>query len=268
MPAALANFLGVGLVLVLIGNRFRWIDARPAAALTILIGIGTFFTLTPGLGGVVFALGAWAWYCLREGRPRIAGTSLAIGLAMPVLAMLAAAVSPVMPRTSPFMIEIPGLPAMAPSVRLLAWTQAVENTLSSPIFGHGIGIDPVDVDYEAAGCGPHCVLDAHNAFLNIAAECGLVGLAALLAVVLLVVTVLARAIRERDRITAGLSIAWLGGFAAQGLVGAFEDQRHLWVLFGLILSARRISELNALGDANAKRLGRLHVHTDGPLSEV
>jgi O-antigen ligase len=241
-PAMLANFLGVGLMLALIAARRGWIGGKTTIALAVVIGISTVFTLTPGLGGVLFMLGAWAWYCNREQRPGFAAASLVAGLAMPILAMLAASVSPVMPRTSPFLIEIPGLPILAPSVRLLAWTQAIQNTLASPILGHGIGIDAVDVDYEASGCGLHCVVDAHNAYLNVAAQCGLVGLAALVAIVVFVVVVLVRAVRTRSGVTAGLAIAWLGSFALQGLVGSFEHQRHLWILFGLILSARQLEQ--------------------------
>jgi hypothetical protein len=46
----------------------------------------------------------------------------------------------------------------------------------------------------------------------------------------------------RSGVTAGLAIAWLGSFALQGLVGSFEHQRHLWILFGLILSARQLEQ--------------------------
>jgi O-antigen ligase len=267
-PAALAIFLGVGLMLVLISRQFGWLGARAALALVMVIGISTLFTLTPGLGGVLFSLGAWAWYINRQQRPRLASASLAVGPAMPVLAMLTAAVSPVMPRSSPFFIEIPGLPVQAPSVRLLAWTEAVQNILKSPILGHGIGIEAVDVDYEANGCGLHCVTDAHNVFLNIAAQCGLAGLIAVLALIVFVALMLVRAVRTRSGVTAGLCIAWLGGFALQGLVGSFENQRSLWVLLGLILSARQIFGSDAVGDASAKRLGGRHVHPHHPLSEV
>jgi O-antigen ligase len=165
------------------------------------------------------------------------------------------------------MIDVPGLPVMAPSVRLLAWTQAIEKVRTSPILGHGIGIDRLDVSYEAAGYGPHCNPDAHNVYLNIATQCGVVGLAALLAITAFVVLILVRAVRTRSDVTAGLSIAWLGGFAAQGLVGAFEDQRHLWVLLGLVLSARRIFD-QPVGDEASNRLGGRHVHPHDPLPDV
>jgi hypothetical protein len=249
-PAMLANFLGVALMLVLIAARYGWLSTKAGLALAAVIGISTVFTLTPGLGGVLCMLGVWASYCNREHRPHLAGASLAVGLAMPILAMLAASISPMMPRSSPFLIEIPGLPVFAPSVRLLAWTQAIHNSAMSPLLGHGFGINAVDVTYEASPCGgPHCVVDAHNIYLNVAAQCGLIGLAVLIAIIVFVVAVLVRAVRTRSGVTAGLSVAWLASFALQGLVGSFEHQRHLWILFGLILSAREIFGGDEVSDA-------------------
>jgi putative inorganic carbon (hco3(-)) transporter len=37
-----------------------------------------------------------------------------------------------------------------------------------------------------------------------------------------------------------LGIAFLGAFAYQGLGGSFEDARHLWLLFGLLIASRRL----------------------------
>jgi hypothetical protein len=38
----------------------------------------------------------------------------------------------------------------------------------------------------------------------------------------------------------GLLIGFISSFVLQGLVGSFEDARHLWVLLGLILAAYKI----------------------------
>jgi hypothetical protein len=39
-----------------------------------------------------------------------------------------------------------------------------------------------------------------------------------------------------------LGLAFLVAFAYEGLGGAFEDARHLWVLFGLFLAAKRLEQ--------------------------
>jgi len=85
------------------------------------------------------------------------------------------------------------------------------------------------------------VTDAHNLILSIAAQCGIVGVAALVAIVWFVVRqARAAAIpRPPEPLLFALSIAWLSGFVIEGLVGSFEDARHLWILLGFILAASR-----------------------------
>jgi O-antigen ligase len=236
-PAMLANYLGVALLLVFASRAEGWISQRLALLGGVAIAVSCLFTLTPGLGGVSFMVAAWMAYRLRKSRPRLATLLLAGGLAMAVVAVLLASVAPIPPRSSPFLVAIPGLPPLAPSVRLLAWTQAISKVLSSPLIGHGIGIDPVHVDYYAVGCGRDCVTDAHNGFLSMAAQCGLIGLGALFGLIAFVGRRLICAVRNGSDISVALSLAWLGSVAMQGLVGSFEDQRHLWILLGLIAAA-------------------------------
>jgi O-antigen ligase len=129
---------------------------------------------------------------------------------------------------------------LAPSVRLLAWIEAIQNFLQHPLLGRGIGIEAVKVVYQQENlCSGVCVTDAHNTFLNFAVQTGVVGLGALLGITAFVSSKLkSRPLgRGADPVTFGLSIAWLSGFALQGLVGSFEDARHLWITLGLILSA-------------------------------
>jgi len=133
---------------------------------------------------------------------------------------------------------------LAPAVRLLAWIDAARNFAQSPILGRGIGIDPVAVPYVGPQGGFGIVTDAHNTFLNVAVQCGLVGLAALIAL-------LAAAARlpgsRRNSLSMGLLIAFLSGMAVQGLVGSFEDARHLWIVFGLLIAASRLPKCAAGG---------------------
>ena len=105
-------------------------------------------------------------------------------------------------------------------------------------------MDAVAVPYEFKDCSKICIGDAHNTFLNFAPQTGLVGLAAMLAVIWLVVERVRgrRGGSDVDSIIFGLSIAWISGFVMQGLVGAFEDARHLWIILGLILSAEAAGE--------------------------
>jgi O-antigen ligase len=164
---------------------------------------------------------------------------LAAACGATALEVLVAAVTPIIHPTAPFLIHVPGVSVpLAPAVRLLAWIDAARNFLVAPIFGHGIGIDPVRVLYQAPeASAPSYVTDAHEIFLSLAAQCGIPGLLALCAIIWFVLHEARSAAGSRRTIAFGLCIAWLSGFAIQGLVGSFEDSRHLWILLGLILSA-------------------------------
>lgn len=251
-PGMLANYLGTSLMLVLIGERLGWFSRRVAIVVGGAILVSALFALTHGFGGVLFMLAAWFWYWTRDRRPVLARAALAVGLAMPFLAVLLASVTALHP-TAPFLIHIPGLPVLAPAVRLMAWLEAVQNFLQAPLFGNGLGLDSVNVYMLTPYCdlNSSCVTDAHNTFLNVAAQAGVVGLAALGAVIWFV----ARQIKApppqspRDVIVFGLAVAWIAGIALQGLVGSFEDTRHLWLFLGLLLTALCIPDSEAAGAA-------------------
>ena len=247
-PAMLANYLGVSLAMVFVSGWLGWVGRRAVLAMASAILLSAFFGLTPGFGSVLFVLGACTWYSQRERRPGLARAALVVGSAMPIIGALLASVTPILHPTAPFLVQIPGLPApLAPSVRLLAWIDAVHNFLASPILGQGIGLDTVDVDYEASGCSTSCVTEAHNTFLNFAVQCGIVGLAALAALIWFVARHIKRPPPQSQAnvLLFGLSIAWLSGFALHGLVGSFEDTRHLWIVLGLILSASSLRTATA-----------------------
>jgi hypothetical protein len=41
---------------------------------------------------------------------------------------------------------------------------------------------------------------------------------------------------ENDPVRTALGLAFIGAFCFQGLIGSYEDARHLWVLLGLLAS--------------------------------
>ena len=242
--AMLCNYMSVSLMLLLVARRVAWV--APGLFLALLAGylIVAAFTITPGLGGLILVAGIWFW-AVERGRLRSVGRlALGAGLAAALAFLAAATVTPFLHSTAPFLIEIPGTGAqLAPSVRLMAWIEAARTFAAHPLVGQGIGIAPVDVRIVLPSGQLAGVDDAHNSFLNIAAQCGLVGLAALLALVGWAASWL-RPLRldgEANALRVGLALAFLGAFAWQGLVGAFEDARHLWLLFGLIVAVDRLA---------------------------
>lgn len=243
-PSILANYLGVSLMLTMLCRQAGWIGRREAAFGGAAILMSALFALTPGFGGILFMLGVWAWY-VNRGRPTFARLCLVGGMAAIPAMVAVAAITPIIHPTAPFVFTLPWLDVtLAPAARLLAWNEATRNFLSAPLIGHGIGMDAVSVLYIFADNSSGVMTDAHNSYLNIAAQCGLVGLAALIALVAYVARMMVRGSKGPGRgpMVFALSLAWMSGFAVQGLVGAFEDNRHLWVLLGLVLCATNLEK--------------------------
>jgi O-antigen ligase len=243
------NYLVVSLAILLAARRMGWIGKTPFRLLLAGILIAAATTISPGLGGLAIALAIWIWLLLRESRPTAAKLALAAGAGAGLLFLAAMAVTPVIHPTAPFLIPVPALDlTLAPAGRLMIWIDAVRNFLADPLLGRGIGVDAVDVRYLAPAGNLQRLTDAHNMFLNIAVQCGIPGLAAILA---LVVYAFRHTAPFRflpggaNTMRLGLGLAFLNGFAYQGLGGSFEDSRHLWLLFGLFLASGRIEAMAA-----------------------
>jgi putative inorganic carbon (hco3(-)) transporter len=254
--AMLCNYLTVSLVILLIARELDWIKRTPFALLLAGILFAGFFTLTPGLGGIFLAGGVWIWLLLHQSRRMLAWMSLAAGLGAALLFVVAMAVTPILHPTAPFLIIVPGTDlTLAPAARLLTWIDALKNFTANPLVGRGIGVDAVDVHYLDPSGNTQVLTDAHNTFLNIAAQCGLIGLLALLALLFWVLrTILPFGLgqdRDGDILRLGLGFAFLNAIAYQGLGGSFEDSRHLWVLFGLLLVSGQLM--------SAYKMQRAHV---------
>jgi O-antigen ligase len=239
----LCNYLTVTLAILLLVRHMGWIGRRPFLLLAGGTILAALLTLSPGLGGIALALGSWGWLIWRDKRKPLARASLAAGCAAALLFLLASAVTPIVHSTAPFLIALPGELTLAPSARLLLWIEAFANFLSDPLFGRGLGADAAQLRYISPSGAVQSLTDAHNMFLNLAVQCGLPGLAAML---LLIAAVL-RACRPFRLATDGsnavppaLGLTFINALAYQGLTGSFEDARHLWLLLGLFLASRHL----------------------------
>jgi O-antigen ligase len=265
----LCNYLTVSLCILFVAHRLGWISKAAAALLLAGLLLAAALTLSPGLGGIFLAAGLWLWLDWRERRRALGRVALAAGLGAAILFVPAMAVTPILHPTAPFLIHVPATDVvLAPAGRLMIWMDAARNFLADPLFGRGIGEDAVAVRYMSPSGQEQHLTDAHNTFLSLAVQCGIVGLAALLALF----GFMARRTLPLRLPAAGMGVArlmlglgLLNGFVYQGLGGSFEDARHLWILFGLFLAALRLERLGLDAPGKAPPSPVQHVPLEQPV---
>lgn len=249
-PAMLCNYLTAGILLILASFKMGWIKKKPTAICLFFHGIAAIFTLTPGLGGLVFAIALWVGFLfIEKERPLYCRIAFAAGSLVFILSIAVSAFSIRPIATSPFTYDVFGV-RIDPTQRLLAWRDAIETFIQHPLFGKGVGLGVANVRFQAPSGQMQILTDAHNTFLSIAGQAGILGSAAFFA---LMISTLRRGLISRigevtkKPISLAMTIAFISGIAFQGMVGSFEDARHLWVLLGLIVAASRI-EVSAKAD--------------------
>jgi O-antigen ligase len=241
--AMLGNYLTVSILVALAAAERGWIAMRAALALAGAMAVAAFFSLTPGLAGLWLALGLWYWLKHRSSRRTAARLALAAGAAAALPYLVAAALTPFVHPTAPFLISLAGV-TLAPAARLLFWIDAWKNFVAHLPFGKGIGTDAIAVEFQNPAGHLYMLSDAHNTYLNLGVQTGLPGLLALLLLIGFVarrLLPLPSALGREHGLRIGLGLAWLSAFAFQGLVGSFEDARFLWLLLGLFLAALDLS---------------------------
>ena len=242
------NYLTASLGLLFLAWTRQWLNRRNARLLFAGILIAAVSTISPGLGGVALLLGS-AWLLIRRSR-----VALAFGIAVAVAFIVALAVTPIIHPTAPFLIHVPHTNLLlAPSGRFMTWSAAFTEFVHHPIVGHGIGIDAVNVRYMDPSGNLQELTDAHNLFLSLAAQTGVVGLVGL-AIFIAYAAGLTFSSRPRNpSAPIILGLTFLDVFVYQGLGGAFEDTRHIWVLLGLLIASARINFTHA--DGNSRKAG-------------
>jgi O-antigen ligase len=130
-----------------------------------------------------------------------------------------------------------------PTQRLLTWIGALQTFLARPILGKGLGLGVAEVYFMPPSGQMQLLTDAHNTLLSVAGQAGLL---AAVAIVLICISVVRRTLpfdlTGRDVLRAALGIAFISAFLAQGVVGSFEDSRHLWVLIGMVVACRKLDD--------------------------
>ncbi|HLM01299.1 MAG TPA: O-antigen ligase family protein [Pyrinomonadaceae bacterium] len=235
----LCNYLSVSLVFLLIFEKLGWINKKIFAALLGGIFFCAAFTISPSLGGIGLSLGVWCWLCFRKSKPLFAGASLAAGAAAAVLFIFAVTVAPSLHPTAPFFVDVPVIEKrIAPSGRIMTWMDSWKTFAENPLVGRGVGQDACDVRYLDLTGTLQTLTDAHNVFLNVAAQMGVFGLLAIILIIFYVARKTFPLAFDETRASVfrtGFGLAFIGAFFYQGIAGSYEDARHLWVLTGFFL---------------------------------
>lgn len=230
------NFLNVEILLLLIAKQRSWISNALFWALSASASLCAIFTISSGLGAVLLGIGLWIW-CANS-KSLSGRLALASGILVCIVSLASSFIALQPHSTAPYSISVPIINAQVyPSPRLMVWSEAVDNFLTSPIVGHGPGTPSASITYENTDGSYSLLTDAHNSFLSVATQTGILGLVAFFALTIYVLRVGCLEWRG-DPIRAGVAIAFLTAFVIQGTTSAFEDTRHLWVLMGMLIAVR------------------------------
>jgi O-antigen ligase len=154
------------------------------------------------------------------------------------LAFVSTTVSPIT-RQNENTVTIPIIEKrIEPSVRVLLWKNSIHRAVEYPILGRGTGTDAAFLRYQVVSGQDQLLRDAHQAWLNVLGQAGILGLAAFVALCVYLISICRfriDATNERSTMLVACSCAFLGAFLFQNLFGSFEDARQLWVLIGMLV---------------------------------
>jgi len=232
-PAMLCNFLSVSWMFAILMISVGWLKIAKFRVVAGALWIVNFFTLTPGIGGIFLSTG---WFLNRK---ILSGfwrrTALILGVAGAAIFLFIASVTFV--AYSPTGSTVPlANGEVSPSHRAEAWRTAFATFLQNPVFGRGVGVAVSDARYTDPSGDNQLLADAHNTYLSVLGETGLVGFLAFFSIVGFIVYGLRRKDDETEFssvVKLCLLIAFADAVFYQGFTGSYEDARHLWALFGI-----------------------------------
>jgi putative inorganic carbon (hco3(-)) transporter len=235
------NYLNVGAAFLLLARKLKWINKTVFVLALALVLFGAWLTISPGIGGLLLVLGVWYWMVFKtENRRRSAIFCLSFAAISAILFFVSTLVSPNPNPLAAFSFKLPLLDyAIYPSIRVQGWWAAIQTLWANPFFGRGLGLDAVFVAYYNAAGDLAVIGDAHQTWLNFAAQTGFFGLFAIIALTFYLLRkrpAFDFGGNESNVFHAGFWLALAGAFFYQGWFGSFEDARHLWVLIGLLVS--------------------------------
>ena len=243
-PAMFCNFLGVTWMLAIALSSGGWLRTRIFWLFAAALLIVNAFTLTPGLGGIFLATGLFLREKLvKSNRRALSRLVLASSLLAAAAFLFAASVT--LFSYEPYGSRVPLVAGqISPSHRAHAWTTAFQTFLQNPIVGKGIDMPIANSQFTDPSGNNQLLTDAHNTFISVLGETGIIGFLAFMSIICFVTLCLARWKPEGDlhrMIKICLLLALVDAFFYQSLTGSYEDTRHLWVFFGIAVAASGIN---------------------------
>jgi len=235
------NYLNVSLCFLFVADRLKIFRPLIFWILLILLTICAVFTISSGIGGIVLTFAFWFWLLLKDNNQILSKSALIGGIVFALIFFLINFIALQPHPTAPFTFNFLGF-ELYPSSRLMIWTETLRTISANFFHGIGLGQEVCRVNFQNTDGSRAYLTDAHNVFLSVAGQNGIFGLISFL---LLIFYILKEAFskhfignRRSSYIFYLLAAAFVCAFLYQGLTGSFEDARHLWVLVGLIFSAK------------------------------
>ncbi|MDQ2744475.1 MAG: O-antigen ligase family protein [Chloroflexota bacterium] len=224
-----ANIFGsflLGNFLVLLGDYVNGnrSSLRAFSLMLIVLGIGVSMTRTVWLALVIALV---VFVALAQRLRRSESSLLGILAAIPVVALVGLIVGSATPLAGRLM-DLVNLQSSSASGRFVWFTAALQDWKSHPIFGNGTG----SFNYNAVPGQPHPWLP--NLFLLTLHDTGIVGLAIVVALIVIFFRTIVRGLRL-DNNQALLAAGAAAGFT--GLLLAFQMTSGFWFAYPWIVAA-------------------------------
>lgn len=229
------HYLSISWTILLISYQFEWVNKPFFFILSILFGTAVIFTISPSIGGVLLIIGLFGGIYYREKSSfTFSRISFMIGICSAIFFFIITTITIGFEGSAKANTIFDVI--VTPSVRVQTWQSALQTFVKYPICGQGIATNAAEVVFISPAGEKQFLTDAHQMWLNVAAQEGLFGV---FAITFLGIYLLKRGspFNFKDKksiLRTGLAIGFLSTFFYQGLTGSYEDARHLWILIGFL----------------------------------